>query len=88
MWVPCVRAVKPLNSNNGWIKWHTGKKNFASGHTGVLKLFSGTQVSTIFHNGIHVKDSIRCRMTTEWASGISIHGSLLILGQWATTLDQ
>jgi hypothetical protein len=43
-----------------------GKKNLSEWHTGASKLFNGTQVSTIFYNGIQVKAS-----KIDWLRGKS-----------------
>jgi hypothetical protein len=49
-----------------------GKKNLSEWHTGASKLFNGTQVSTIFYNGIQVKAS-----KIDWLRGKSSKFPLL-----------
>jgi hypothetical protein len=39
-------------------EWREGKRSLSGWHRGASELFSGTQVITIFYNGIQVKASV------------------------------
>jgi hypothetical protein len=41
-----------------WTEWLAGQRSLGGWHVGVNELFSGTQVSSNFRNGVQVKDSM------------------------------